>query len=261
MLKRVGLSTWLLILFLSLLAVPVFASNESTTVYNDSNVVDRVGDYLVVISPPPDVIRDTSGFDGTWTFWELPLWLKTIYITGILTGLVVTVIGIVKIIPVIIGKIADVLENQNRRRIYTYIEKTPGCTTAEISRNENLNLGTVKHHTNMLERSARITSERIGKFVRLFKRSDDYSDREKLLTAAMKNNMGSLIIVAIRENPGITNARLSEMLGTSEGTTHWHTNRLIQDRIVIAEKNKKKNKELYIPDDLKSALDMIIASG
>ena len=260
MLRGTGLGIVRLILFFSFLATPVYASNETNVADNDTNIVGRYGDYIVMINPPPDAIGDTSGFDGTWTFWELPLWLKMIYITGILTGLAVAVTGIAKIIPFVIGKIADVLENKNRRRIYTYVEKNPGCTTAEISRCENLNLGTVKHHTSMLERSARITSERIGKFVRLFKRSDDYSDREKLLTAAMKNDMGRLIMVAIRENPGITNARLSEMLGIPDGTAHWHTDRFIQDRIVNAEK-KKKFKELYIPDDLKPSLDTIIVNG
>ncbi|CAJ36190.1 conserved hypothetical protein [Methanocella arvoryzae MRE50] len=216
--------------------------------------------YEIVLTPHPDDISATGGADGDLTFWDLPLWIQIAIISGAIGGLSFSLLGIAKIIPFIIAKIADVLENQNRRRIYTYVEKNPGCTTAEISRNESLNLGTVKHHTSMLERSARITTEKIGRYVRLFKRSDDYSEREKRLIAAMKSETGRMILIIIRDNSGITNARLSEMLGIPEGTVHWHTSRYIRDRIVIAEK-KMKLKELYIQNDLKPALDMIIASG
>ena len=206
--------------------------------------------YELTVLPNSSESAATGGFDGNLTFWDLPLWIQFSIITGMIGGLFISVLAIIKIAPFIIGKIVDILENRNRKKIFVYVENNPGCTPAEISKNENLNIGTVKHHAGILERSTRITSLRIGKFVRLFKKSNDYSDMEKILASTIKNEMSRSILLAIRDNPGVTNSQLAEMVYITESTVHWHTSRFIKDGIVRSEKGTKW-KKLYISDDVK----------
>lgn len=209
--------------------------------------------YELTVSPNSNESAATGGFDGDLTFWDLPLWIKLSIISGMISGLLISVLAILKLAPFIISKIVDVLENRNRKKIFVYVENNPGCTPAEISKNENLNIGTVKHHTSILERSTRISSLRIGKFVRLFKKSSDYSQMEKILASTIKNEMSRSIILAIRDNPGITNTQLADMFNIMESTAYWYTNRFIKDGIVKPEKETKW-KNLYISDDVKPFL-------
>lgn len=211
------------------------------------------GGYNLVANPGPDDIVEAGGADGNETFWDLPRWIQISIISGMIGGLSISFLAIIKFVPFIISKIVDVLENRNRKKIFVYVENNPGCTPAEISKNENLNIGTVKHHTSILERSTRISSLRIGKFVRLFKKSSDYSQMEKILASTIKNEMSRSILLSIRDNPGITNTQLADMFNIMESTAYWHTNRFIKDGIVKPEKETKW-KKLYLSDDVKPFL-------
>ena len=72
---------------------------------------------------------DSSGADATITFRELPLWIQIFYISGMLA----TIFGMFKGIPLVLGRIEYFFGNQNRETIFEYVSKNPGCTIAEAS--------------------------------------------------------------------------------------------------------------------------------
>jgi len=84
------------------------------------------GGYIVEPHSPQNGLIDTSGADATISFWELPLWIKIAYISGI----ILASLGLLKIIPIVLARIKNLPENQNRQSILKYILNNPGCTIA-----------------------------------------------------------------------------------------------------------------------------------
>jgi len=100
------------------------------------------GGYIIEPYSPQKELIDTSGADATISFWELPLWIKIAYISGVFLAS----LGLFKIIPVVLGRIKDLLKNQSRQGIFKYVLNNPGCTIAEISEQQKINRGSVKYH-------------------------------------------------------------------------------------------------------------------
>ncbi|MFZ3383192.1 MAG: winged helix-turn-helix transcriptional regulator, partial [Candidatus Methanoperedens sp.] len=138
---------------------------------------------------------DTSGADATILFWELPLWIQIAYISEI----ILASLGLFKLIPIVLCKIKNLLENQNRQSIFKYILNNPGCTIAEISDKQEINRGSVKYHINKLKSEEIISFVKMGKFLRLFQNSGAFKDNEQKMAAHLKNEISRLLLWAILE--------------------------------------------------------------
>jgi predicted transcriptional regulator len=202
--------------------------------------------YTVGTSPLPGSIIDSSGADGTWSFWQVPLWMQIASISSAFVGLLV----LLKLLPVAFGKIQNILGNRNREKIYGYIQTHPGTTTRDISRKEGMNLGTVKYHINMLTAANKITTKRIKKFVRIFQNSSTYDEREKTIISALAVPACKSIIFYLLDNPGATNRQISKILGISDSGSYQHVKRLVNDRIIWFEKDGGQ-KKYYVNDEAK----------
>lgn len=220
-----------------------------STLFTVPALAEDNGGYYVVPFNPANYTEeelahmDDSGADGTVTFWQLPLWIKLEYIKhSLFTGLI---FGIALFT---IGKIITILSNRNRRNLYNYILKNPGCTSAEMSRNMGMNSGTVRYHIQTLVNEGKIVAEKMGKFMRLFKNSSTYSDREKVVASHLRNGTSMAMIRSIIECPGITNSELSDRIGVTRSCVHEHIDRLAADRIVLT-KEDGRNKRYYVTDE------------
>lgn len=192
---------------------------------------------------------DTNGADSTISFWELPLWIQIAYISGIFISL----LGMFKIIPVVLGRIKDLLKNQSRQGIFKYVLNNPGCTIAEISEQQKINRGSVKYHITKLEFAGKIILTKMGKFSRLFQNSGAFKGNEQVVAAHLKNETSRLLLGAVLENPGITNQELAEKFHLAKSTIHWHTQQFCKDNILIF-KQERKYRQYFINADAEMAL-------
>ena len=211
------------------------------------------GGYIVEPYSPDDNLKDslidTSGADATISYWDLPLWIKIAYISGI----VLVFSGLLKLTPIILGRITNLLENHNRRFIFEYIVNNPGCTIAEISDQKKIKRGSVKYHVHKLKSEDRIALVKEEKFIRLFQNSSIFDANEKLIAAHVKNETSRLLLCTIVENPGITNQELADKFNLAKSTTHWHLQKFNNDKIVIFE-TKGKYKKCFV----NPAIEMIL---
>jgi predicted transcriptional regulator len=230
----------LLILFLIIIIFPAYA---------DKTIV-------VTLPPggiPPGSIVNNTGADTTSSFWQLPLWIQITYIISI----IVVALGAFKLIPIFIGKVKQLVDNRNRTRIYSYIRNNPGSTVREISKNEDINLGSVKYHITQLELAKWIVTTRIGKFVRHFQNSRTYSDKEKIVLSAIKNDTCKHILIYIRDNPGVRTKQIADQFDIKESTAHWYMEWLIDDKIIMFILEGKR-KTYYLEEDVKPIIETYI---
>ncbi|MCG2738441.1 MAG: winged helix-turn-helix transcriptional regulator, partial [Candidatus Methanoperedenaceae archaeon] len=141
------------------------------------------GGYTVDSYPTQNGPIDTSGADVTISFWELPLWIQIAYISGIILAF----LGLFKVIPIVLGRIKNLLENQSRQGIFKHILNNPGCTIAEISDMQKINRGSVKYHIYRLKYEGKIILSKMGKFSRLFQNSGAFKDNEQKMAAHLKS--------------------------------------------------------------------------
>jgi predicted transcriptional regulator len=138
-----------------------------------------------------------------------------------------------------------------------YIRNNPGSTVREISKNEDINLGSVRYHISQLELAKRIVTTRIGKFVRHFQNSRKYSDKEKLVLSAIKNDTCKYILIYIKDNPGVRTKQIADQFGIKESTAHWYMEWLIDDKIIRFELEGKR-KTYYLEEDVKPIIELYI---
>jgi len=144
----------------------------------------------------------------------------------------VAFLGLMKLIPFVLGKIDDLLKNENRHNILNYIHANPGTTIARISEAQQIERGTVKYHLYKLESEGKIVFRRMGKFSRLFRNSGSFSNDEQKVIAHLQNQNSRSILMTILEQPGITNQELAERLGIEKSAIHWHMEKFIGDGLI-----------------------------
>ena len=169
-----------------------------------------------------------SGTDQSVSIWSLPLWIQLLNVTAMTAAF----LGLLRLFPLIQGKIDDLLKNENRHSIMNYINANPGATIAEVSRGENIERATVKYHLYKLEDEGKIVFRRMGKFSRVFRNSHSYSDDEQKIIAYMQNRTARTILLLVLSNPGITNQELAGRLGVEKSAVHWHIDKLLNDGLI-----------------------------
>lgn len=157
---------------------------------------------------------DSSGADSTVSFWELPLWIQITYISGLLLA----TFGIFKLFPIFLAKVRGILENKNRQNIYAYIMKNPGCSAAEITNDLCMNRGTVKYHLQRLHNANKIIIIDHGKIPRFFQSNSVFGMDEILVASVLRKSSYRRVLLAVVENPGITNDGISHLLNLSKST-------------------------------------------
>lgn len=199
---------------------------------------------------------DTGGADATISFWDLPLWIKIAYTSGLL----VSFFGFFKVVPIIFGKIENIFTNSRRQNISKYAFNNPGCTMAEISKELNINRGSVKYHIERLEADKKITFMKTGKFKRIFKNIGIRGNNKKIIASHLRNDTRRLLLWTILKNPGMTNQELSESFHLDKSTIHWHIEKISNDGIIQFE-NEGKYKKYSVNPAIESDLIKLIPSN
>jgi predicted transcriptional regulator len=193
-------------------------------------------------SEPHDDMQEVS-------FWELPLWVQMMYLSGAIGALLVAL----KLAPFAFLKLKGKLANKNRDSIYRHISDNPGCTVSDISKRETMNVGSVRYHVDQLRDARRIVQVKIGKFMRLFRNSGAYDDREIVVISALHLRTSRAILFLIRDSPGLSNKQIAERLEIKESMAHTYLSGLLKDEIIRYEKNSQQ-KMYYLESDVEAIL-------
>ena len=250
---KIKLLTIFILFFLMVIGINAFA--QSTGGVN-SNVADnKNGGYITSsYNPDPGIsIVDhpeaVTGFNGMTTFWQLPLWIKVLIISA--SG--VAILGLLKMIPFVFGRLGNVLENPKTKNIFNYIVKNPGYTIAELSSGQSINRGTLKYHLQQLMAEKKVIAVRRGKFSRFFFNNTMVVDKESLISSYMRSEGSQKVLLTIMENPGITNQDLSTRFNLTKSTIHEYLVRFFKEGIVESRQDGKF-KRYYIKHDARLIL-------
>jgi predicted transcriptional regulator len=87
----------------------------------------------------------------------------------------------------------EILENENRHRIYHLIETNQGIHLRELQRGTNLPLTTLDYHLTYMARKGLIYSETEGHFKRYYTKPLDSQDK-KVLSALRQKKLREIVL-------------------------------------------------------------------
>jgi predicted transcriptional regulator len=186
---------------------------------------------------------------GNWvfiSFFDLPLWVQLTY----LCANIILITAMFNGFPIVLGRLKNIMDNEKRQAILSYIMNNPGCTIADISDTQKINRGTVKYHIFQLELNGKVFTKHENKFARLFHKTSEFRDMERVVTPYLRNDMSKAILLVIMDSPGITNQDLSSKFNLDKSTVHWYLQKFNNDGIINFVKEGKFRK-CFINTDAK----------
>lgn len=153
----------------------------------------------------------------------------------------------------LVGRITDPLLNPARKRIREYIDKNPGCTLTEISRDLDINDGTAKHHLDKLLHFRKIIVKDDGKYTRHYGNIQSMREHEHPVYNYIRSDQSRCLLRMILDHPGITNKGLTETSGLTKSTVNWYKDRFMGHDI-IQEHREGRNRRYFIRDDMREII-------
>jgi predicted transcriptional regulator len=136
----------------------------------------------------------------------------------------------------------DLLENEVRRMIRTYIRLHPGAHYSSIKSNLGLPNGSLIYHLNKLEKKEVVYSKREGRFKRFYPKGIPPNNKP-ILTEFQEN-----LLESINETPGISKAELGYVFERNRQDINHNVNVLLEKELIIVKKENGKT-HLYISDE------------
>lgn len=183
---------------------------------------------------------DSSGADGTCTFWELPLWIQVAEISGTL----VTIFGMFRgILWCHLGcrKIAkhNVLDNTVRSVMFEHICNNPGITFSALARECTIGKGIQQYHLKMLQREHKIISANRNGYTGYFENSGKYEVFRQTVIMQLRSTTVQQIYEILILHPNASRKEVTGYLGISGSAVTWQMDRLCADGTVSATKSGK----------------------
>ena len=129
----------------------------------------------------------------------------------------------------------DVLELENRRKIYQLVSKFPGMYLREIEKQTGLAIGVLEYNLSYLEKKEILTVEREGNRKRYFV-GDDVSFGDKATIGILRQEIPRRIVIHLMLNPNASFQEVLAQFNISKSTLSFHMKKLTEANIVGSEK-------------------------
>jgi predicted transcriptional regulator len=151
--------------------------------------------------------------------------------------ILIAAVMILLIIFSVYGRIKTelLLQNEIRRRIFNEIRKEPGIHFREIIRRLELNIGTLSHHLNILEKKRYIRSIQDGNYRRF------YLYNEKVEFKIYLTSLQIMIMNLVNREPGISQSNISREVGKNRVVINYNVHLLKDIGFLHMEKNGRES--------------------
>jgi predicted transcriptional regulator len=130
----------------------------------------------------------------------------------------------------------NILKNPSRSEIYNYVKENPGVQMADIGKCTGNTYKNLVYHLDLLIGFGMITMMKCKNTVRYFENSGSFSDAERKMIMHLKHGSDKKIIEAVLNHRGISRHEISSYAGISGPSVSWHMHFLVDDQIIVQEK-------------------------
>lgn len=127
----------------------------------------------------------------------------------------------------------DSFELETRKRIFDYVEATPGIHFSQLKRDLDMETGLLQYHLRQLEQQGILESEEHQGKRRLFV-ARELTDEERTILSMLRYETTRRILVFLLEEGPARNGEIAEAVGVTPATVSWHLSNLIDEGVVTA---------------------------
>ncbi len=143
----------------------------------------------------------------------------------------------------------DVLELENRRRIYQLLLKYPGMYLREMEKELGLAVGVLEYNLSYLEKKEILMVEREGNRKRYFIR-EGFSWGDKITVGLLRQEIPRRIVIFLMLNENASFQDVLAQFKISKSTLSFHMKKLTEANIVGSEKDgRTTNYRVLDPDN------------
>lgn len=128
----------------------------------------------------------------------------------------------------------EILENENRRKIYESIESSPGIHLRELQRNLDMPLTTLEYHLSYMVRKKIIYSESDTYYKRYYARPIEEEDK-KVLSALRQKRLREIVLLIISHGKAKYQF-MADYLKIPHSTLSFYLKYLVDNGILLKEK-------------------------
>jgi predicted transcriptional regulator len=136
------------------------------------------------------------------------------------------------------------LDLENRRRIFNYIQDSPGAHIREISRDLNIYLSTLRYHLDYLEENKLITDKKENN-LKIYFASGKLNSNEKKLTPLLRQKRFRDIVLVILDSPRSTSSQIADRLSMNHSTASKYIN-ILEDQEILSHEKVGREKMYHI---------------
>lgn len=128
----------------------------------------------------------------------------------------------------------EILENENRRRIYATIERSPGVHLRELQRILNMPLTTLEYHLSYMVRKKILYSENDAYYKRYYVKP--LGDDDKKVLSALRQKRLRDIVLLVLSNGKAKYQYMSDQLRIPNSTLSFYLKYLVKKEILLKER-------------------------
>ena len=142
----------------------------------------------------------------------------------------------------------DVLELENRRKLYQLVSKFPGMYLREIEKELGLAMGVLDYNLSYLEKKDILTVEREGNRKRYFVKEDiEFGDKATI--AILRQEITRRLVLHLMLNPNASFQDVLAQFNISKSTLSFHMKKLTEADIVGSQKEGRSSFYYVIDPD------------
>lgn len=149
----------------------------------------------------------------------------------------------------------EVLENENRRKVYAVIEANPGIHMRELQRTLDMPLTTLEYHLSYMARKRIVFGESDGHYKRFYVHPLDVEDK-KILAALRQRRMREIVLYVL-SNKKVKYQTIADYFGLSHSTLSFYLKYLVENRVLDKEKVGYEN--IYTVEDEDRVAKVLVA--
>jgi predicted transcriptional regulator len=149
----------------------------------------------------------------------------------------------------------EILENENRRKIYEIIDDSPGIHLRELQRILNIPLTTLEYHLSYMSRKKIIYSETDTYYKRYYAKHLDANDK-KVLSALRQRKMREIVLLVLAKGK-VKYQFMADYLKVPYSTLSFYLKYLVDNDILV--KNKIGYETIYTVKDEDQVSKVLIA--
>lgn len=143
----------------------------------------------------------------------------------------------------------NVLDNEARRTIFTYIKEHPGVHLRAAATALDLSTTNVLWHLRKLESANLVASKKFEGYKVFYPSEGGVESRRRAIAASvLRNPHARAILECIVGNPSAHQREIARGLGVNHGTIRWHLRKLNEAGLILM--IKKENQSMYYVSEL-----------